>query len=168
MSQHEEGARKVAELIEDMKTAMLTTVDVDGRLVSRPMAVQQVEPDGDLWFAVDENSPKVHQIEHEAQVGVSFSSNDSWVSLAGRAHVVHDLEKTKELWNPALTAWFPDGPETPGLALLKVSAESAEYWDTPGGKVTTLLSYVKARVTGTRFDGGENEVVDLTPAPPSA
>ncbi|RKS74077.1 general stress protein 26 [Motilibacter peucedani] len=159
---HEEGVAKVAALIKDIRTCMLTTVDEQGRLVSRPMAVQQVEFDGDLWFAIDEDSRKVHQVEADAEVGVAFSSNDAWVSVAGRAQVVHDLDKAKELWNPALTAWFPDGPETPGLALLRVEAESAEYWDTPGGKVTTLISYVKARVTGTRFDGGENEVVELS------
>jgi general stress protein 26 len=158
---HEEGVAKVASLIKDMRTCMLTTVDEQGRLVSRPMAVQQVEFDGDLWFAIDEDSAKVHQIQADAEVGVAFSSNDAWVSLAGTAEIVHDLEKARELWNPVLTAWFPDGPETTGLALLRVHAESAEYWDTPGSKVTTLISYVKARVTGKRFDGGENETVTL-------
>lgn len=158
---NEEGVKKVAELIKDIKIAMLTTVADDGHLVSRPMAVQQVAFDGDLWFVSDGATPKVHQVEEDAQVGIAFSSSDSWVSVAGTASIVHDLDKTKELWNPGLTAWFPDGPETPGIALIKVHADSAEYWDSPGSKVTTLLSYAKARVTGQRFEGGENETVEL-------
>ncbi len=157
----DEGVAKVAEIIKDIKTCMLTTTDDEGTLVSRPMAVQQVEFDGDLWFASDAGSRKVHQVRHGAGVNVSFASGDAWLSLAGEAEVVEDLEKTKELWNPGLSAWFPDGPESTGLVLLKVHASSAEYWDTPGGKVATLLSYVKARTKGERYDGGENEVVQL-------
>ena len=45
--------------------------------------------------------------------------------------------------------------------LLKVDADSAEYWDTPGGRVATALSFAKAKLTGTRYDGGENEKVEL-------
>ena len=158
---NQDGVAKVAELIKDIKTAMFTTVDDDGHLVSRPMAVQQVEFDGDLWFASDATARKVDQIRHGAAVNVAFSSGSSWVSLAGNAEIVRDVQKAKELWNAGLEAWFPDGPETPGLVLVKVHADSAEYWDTPGGKVMTLLSFAKAKVKGERIEGGENEVVEL-------
>src|SRR4051794_39454964 len=53
----------VAKLIKDAKIAMLTTVDSSGALVSRPMGVQDVEYDGDLWFFADAESHKVHEIE---------------------------------------------------------------------------------------------------------
>ncbi|NHC12363.1 pyridoxamine 5'-phosphate oxidase family protein [Motilibacter deserti] len=158
---NEDGVKKVAELIKDIKTCMLTTVDDDGHLVSRPMAVQQVEFDGDLWFASDEDSRKIGQIRHGHAVNVAFSSGSSWVSVAGNAEIVRDVAKAKELWNTGLEAWFPDGPETPGLVLVKIHADSAEYWDTPGGKVMTLLSFAKAKVKGERIEGGENEVVEL-------
>lgn len=44
---------------------------------------------------------------------------------------------------------------------MKVSGDSAEYWDTPGGRVATVLSFAKAKLTGERYSGGENEKVDL-------
>lgn len=59
-----------------------------------------------------------------------------------------------------MKAWYPDGPDDDGLVLLKVVADSAEYWDTPG-RLATLVSYAKARVTGERYDGGENARVDM-------
>src|SRR4051794_40677524 len=77
---------------------------------------------------------------------VRVGPGSSWVSVAGNAEIVRDVAKAKELWNAGLDAWFPDGPETPGLVLVKVHADTAEYWDTPGGKVMTLLSYAKAKV----------------------
>ena len=157
----DDGTAKVAELIKDIRICMLTTADDDGHLVSRPMAVQQTEFDGDLWFVTDGDARKVDQIQHGTRVNAAFASRDSWLSVAGNAEPVHDDAKARELWNPSLEAWFPDGPTTPGLTLVKVHADTAEYWDSPGGKVATLLSYAKAKATGTRFEGGENEVVSL-------
>ena len=64
------------------------------------------------------------------------------------------------MWNPVVEAWFPDGPDDPDLVLLKVDAESAEYWKAPGGRAATLLSYVKAKVNGEPMRG-ELGVVDF-------
>ncbi|NAZ87701.1 pyridoxamine 5'-phosphate oxidase family protein [Kineococcus sp. T90] len=161
MADERSGVQKVAEIIEDIKTCMLTTSTDDGRLVSRPMAVQQVRFDGDLWFATDGDASKVEQIRHGAHVNAAFASRDAWLSLAGTAEVVHDAAKAEELWNTALDAWFPDGPRTPGLALIKVHAQSAEYWDTPGGVVTSLIALATSKVKGQRPDVGENETVEL-------
>ncbi|MCE0540494.1 pyridoxamine 5'-phosphate oxidase family protein [Kineosporia rhizophila] len=159
--ENQAGRAKVAEIVKDVQIAMLTTIDDDGHLVSRPMAVQQVEFDGDLWFVSDGDARKVNQIRHGARTNVSFSSNGAWLSIAGDAQVLNDRQKLDELWNPALSAWFPDGPDTPGIALVKIHADTAEYWDAPGSKVTTLISYVKAKVKGERAEVGENKVVDL-------
>ena len=41
-----EDIRKLAELIKDIKIAMLTTLEADGRLRSRPMATQNKPFDG--------------------------------------------------------------------------------------------------------------------------
>ncbi|WP_150308554.1 pyridoxamine 5'-phosphate oxidase family protein [Planctomonas psychrotolerans] len=156
----DDGAKKVAALVKDIRTAMLTTVEPDGSLVSRPMAVQEVEFDGDLWFFTDASSRKVAEIGRDTKVNVSFSSSSAWVSISGNATVVDDLAKSKELWNTVVEAWFPDGPETPGLRLVKVTSETAEYWDTPG-KLATVISFLKAKATGEPYSGGDNETVAL-------
>ena len=41
---------KVRELLQDMRIRMLTTVQADGTLHSRPMAMQQAPFDGEPWF----------------------------------------------------------------------------------------------------------------------
>jgi general stress protein 26 len=153
--------QKVAELARDIRIAMLTTTAQDGRLMSRPMAQQEVEFDGDLWFFAERDSRKVAQVAAQPHVNVTLTSNDTWISLTGTAEVVTDVARAKELWNPFVEAWLPQGPEDPQVVLLKVNAETAEYWDTPGGRVASVLSFVKAKVTGERYDGGENETVTL-------
>lgn len=144
----DDAVAKLAELIADVQVCMFATADADGSLISRPMAVQEVEFDGDLWFFTKRGGRKVEQIGREARVNVSFASRSSWVSVTGTAEVVRDLAKAKELWNAGISAWFPDGPEDPDIVLLKVHAAGAEYWDSPGAGVVSVLSFLKARVTG--------------------
>ena len=151
-------------LIKDARISMLTTMTADGKHVSRPMAVQDVEFDGDLWFFAYSDSDAVAEIRLHPQVNVSFSDDkqNAWVSLSGAAEQVTDRAKAEELWNPMLKAWFPDGLDTPTLTLIKVHAETAEYWDAAhSSKVVTLLGYAKAAVTGKTPNAGENETVTL-------
>ena len=163
-------ATKVAELLRSQRFGMLTTTDSDGTLMSRPMAMQEVEFDGDLWFFAARDSRKIAQLSAHPQVNVAVGSSDSWISLTGTGVwisltgtgvVVTDVAKKRELWNSVVEAWFPDGPDDDGVVLLKVAAESAEYWDSPGGRVATAISFAKAKLTGQRYSGGENEKVDL-------
>ena len=160
----QERRETVKELVKDARIAMVTTMTGDGRHVSRPMAVQDVEFDGDLWFFAYANSDLVEQIGSNPQVNVAFSDSDqhNWVSVTGAAQRVDDRAKAAELWNPMLKAWFPDGLDTPELTLVKVQTESAEYWAAAhSSKVVTLLGYAKAAVTGKTPDAGENETVRL-------
>ncbi len=152
---------KVAELAKGIRIAMLTTVDGEGQLISRPMAQQEVEFDGDLWFFAERTSRKIMQIVANPRVGVALTSNDVWVSIFGTAEIVTDAEKVHELWNAWVAAWLPQGPDDPNVVLIKVTGIGAEYWDTPGGRIASAISFVKAKVTGQRYDGGENERVRL-------
>ncbi|MCZ2827574.1 pyridoxamine 5'-phosphate oxidase family protein [Modestobacter sp. VKM Ac-2986] len=154
-------AHKVAELISGQRIAMLTTSAPQGTLTSRPMALQEVEFDGDLWFFAERSSRKVGHLDAHPEVNVTVGSGSTWVSLTGRAVVVDDPAKKRELWNGGVEAWFPDGPDDAAIVLIKVEGSSAEYWDTPGGRIATALSFAKAKVTGQPYDGGENETVRL-------
>ena len=153
--------KKVAELIKDFRFAMFVTRHTDGKLVAHPLTVQETEFDGDLWFLVSKRSSPVADLAADSEANVSFSSSDSWVSLSGTARLIEDRQKIEELWNPVVEAWFPDGPDDPFVGVLKFTAESAEYWDSPGGKIATAFSFVKSRLTGKQYDGGENAKVDL-------
>ena len=160
----QEQRETVKQLVKDARIAMLTTMTGDGRHVSRPMALQDVEFDGDLWFFTYTDSDLVSQVTANPQVNVSFSDpkQQAWVSIAGTASRVDDRAKAEELWNPMLKAWFPDGLETPNLTMVKVHGETAEYWESAhSSKVITLIGYAKAAVTGKTPDAGENESVRL-------
>ena len=159
----DEGVMKLGEMIKDIDFAMLTTIDNDGTLRSRPMSTQQVEFDGDLWFFTRASSHKVDEVQRNQHVNVSYSKPEDqhYVSVSGMAELVHDKEKIEELWNPILKAWFPKGLEDPDLALLKVNVEQAEYWDSPSSTMAHIVGFVKAIATGQSYKPGENEKLDL-------
>lgn len=154
------AAAKVAELIDDLKIAMLTTVAPDGRLMSHPMATQDVQFDGTVRFIAERSSQKVSHLEANPQVNVAYSGSGSWVSLSGSAAVISDPAVLKEYWDTFTDAWLEGGPENPDNILIEVTGTSAEYWDAPGSKVVQVLNLVKAKVTGERYEG-DNEEVDL-------
>ena len=110
MTETDSDVTKVAKLTKDIRIGMMTTVGPDGHFVSRPMAQQEVEFDGDLWFFAERGSRKVAHIAADPHVGLTLTSNDTWISLDGDAEIVDDTAKAKELWNPWVEAWLPQGP----------------------------------------------------------
>jgi general stress protein 26 len=162
--QHGDDVQKLAKLIRGIKYAMLTTAMPDGTLRSRPMATQQAEFDGTLWFFTYHDSGKVDEIRNDQHVNLGYAdpSDNRFVSVSGRATVVRDAAKTKELWTEIHRAWFPKGLDDPNLALLRVDVTDAEYWDGPSTKVAQLAGFVKAVVTGqSANDISENRKIHL-------
>ncbi len=148
-NQADQAVKDLGDLLGNARICMLTTMTEDGKHVSRPMAVQDAEFDGDLWFFTYDDSDKARQVAANPEVNVAFTDdkNSTWTSVSGRALVVHDPAKAEELYSPALKVWFPEGLETEGIALLKVETTSAEYWDAPSSTIKTAVGALKAVVT---------------------
>lgn len=144
-----EAAARVKELVEDIDFTMLTTHDDDGNLVSRPMSTRQMDDAGDIWFFTSDDTKKVDEVEADRDVGLSYldSKGMRFVSVAGRARVVHDPAKMKELYTPSLDIWFADGLDTPGIALLRVTPVETEFWEPAHGKLVMAAGMLKALVT---------------------
>jgi general stress protein 26 len=152
------------EMIEDIKIGMLTTRDVDGTLRSRPLQTVGVDDDATLWFFTSQTSPKVDEAEDTAgQVNVSYANpaNQDYVSVSGRASLVRDREKMRELYTKWVEVFFPQGLDDPDLALLRVDVEKAEYWDAPGSSVGRLYGLAKGLMTGDTDALGDNRKVNL-------
>jgi general stress protein 26 len=161
---HADAVAKLATLISKIQFCMFTTVEDDGALRSRPMATQQTEFDGTLWFFTGASTHKITEISRDQHVNLSYSDpdNNRYVSVSGTAQMVRDSTKAKELWNPAYKAWFPEGLSDPDLALLKVEVDHAEYWDSPASSVVYIVGFLKAIATGKRLENaGEHEKLQL-------
>lgn len=151
-------------MIKDIDFCMLTTIDEQGDPHSRPMSSNgDIDLNGDLWFFTNASSLKVTEVGRSPKVNVSFADPDNqrYVSVTGTAHLVRDREKIGELWRPEFKMWFPKGEDDPDIALLKISLEKGEYWDSPSSTIGYALSFVSSLVTGKQPEFGENRKIDL-------
>ncbi|MGY0505454.1 pyridoxamine 5'-phosphate oxidase family protein [Luteimonas sp. e5] len=147
---HQEQRKTLGKLIDSFGVAMLTSVDADGRLASRPMTPLGDEFDGGFWFVTEADNPLIAQIKAQPAVNVGFmhEGDNHYVSVAGRAGSVEDREQLRRLWNTALDAFFKDGPDDPRITLLRVEADEAAYWDGPGNLLTKLAYFATVATTG--------------------
>ena len=147
----EEGRAKVRELIKDIHIAQLVTQGHDGMMHARPMAAMQDKNDSSsLWFMTRIDSGKIGEIEANGQVLLAYSEpkQQNYVSISGKAKVLHDRARIHELWSEFARTWFPKGPDDPSIALIRVTPEQAEYWDSPSSTLVYAYGYLKARLTG--------------------
>lgn len=157
-SDNQEAIEKVQELIKGIEIAMLTTVSEEG-LVSRPMKTQDVEFDSNLWFLTKKDTSKFHELLRNQQVNVAYAGK-SFVSIRGEAELVESSEKVKEFWSPAYEKLLETTYDDPNLVLIKVKAETAEYWDS--GNKFKMAKFLFRRLLGKDTEGTDiNRIVEL-------
>ncbi|RZJ42113.1 MAG: pyridoxamine 5'-phosphate oxidase [Chryseobacterium sp.] len=122
--------KTIAEKMKDLDFCMMTTSDGKHISHSRPMSNNgKVEYDGDSWFFTYDDSRKVRQIENDPKVSLVYQTDDMlFIGCYGEATVVKDKEIIKEKWIDELKQWFPEGVETPGICLLKVTSKRVSFW----------------------------------------
>ena len=133
--------------------------EADGGLVSRPMGLQEAEEGGVLWFMTRATSDAAEEAAARP-VNVAVQEKSFWASVSGHAQVVRDEGRKKQYWSSVNEAFFGEGsrPEDPEIVLIRVDAESAQYWESAGA-VATAVELVKAKVTGGTAEPGENTTV---------
>lgn len=136
-SKQSSDVKKVAAMMKDLDFCMMTTRSSDG-LRARPMSNNgEVEFDGDVWFFSAADSRKVGDIESDPNVHLSYADTENFVfiSMGGTAEIVRDDDKKRELWIRDLERWFPDGPESEDLVLIKVAPSRIAYWGDDEGEI---------------------------------
>lgn len=119
-------------LLKDFKTAMLVTRSAIHGMHARPMAVAELQPGADAYFATSLESAKIIEIEHDPSVIVLFQGASVYASVYGTAEIVKDRAEIERLWCETWRLWFPKGKDDPTLCLIRVDATSGEYWDQSG------------------------------------
>ena len=128
-------------IIRKADVAMLVTINSDNRIVARPMQIQDEEFDGNLWFITRSDTEKYEEIKSNDHVNVVIAEK-SYASISGTAEIVHDLEKKKQFWSKAYDALLDLEYTDPRVILIKVKAETAEYWET-GSMLKTAYNFAR-------------------------
>jgi general stress protein 26 len=138
--------------LKSLGIVQLTTCDDRGRLRSRPLAVQQANCDGVLWFFVARSSDVASDVELDSRVNACCMDvgEGAYLSVSGTARLVHDKAIARDLWNFTSKAWFPGGIDDPELTLLKVTVDHAEAWSGDSNRMVRFFSVPTAALLGSR------------------
>lgn len=151
---NESAAEKIKDLAEEIKTCMFCTYR-DNQIQSRPMSVQEIDDDGNLWFLSDKKSNKNQEIEQNPKVELFFAQpHDKFLTLHGNATILYDRKRIKELWHPIIKVWMPEGEDDPDLSIIKVTPENGYYWNNKNGKMAALAKMSISLITGKVMDDG--------------
>lgn len=151
-----EAIDKLKSLIDSNKIAIFCTELTKLPIQSRPMSVQEVDDQGNLWFISSATSNKNFEIKKDDDVQLFFSNsnNSQFLSFYGEATIYNDEEKIEEIWNPIAKAWFEEGKDDPKVTVIKVSPKDVYYWDTKDGKIISIFKMAGAAILGTKPDVG--------------
>jgi general stress protein 26 len=160
---NQEALEKLKTLAESIRICMFATVDENSDIFSRPMSTVKIDEEGNIWFVSNEYSEKVQDISKENQVYLFYSHPgiNSYLQVKGNCSIVDDKNKIRELWTPAMKAWFPDGVDDPKICLLRVYPTEASYWDGPSSKLVVLFKMLKAAALGEKAQLGNTGSLNM-------
>jgi general stress protein 26 len=146
---------KIRELTGKATTCFFcTSIDSGKPFATRPMSVQQVDEEGNLWFLSASDSHKNQEIADNPGVQLLFQGSDysDFLTLWATATISEDREKIKELWKPLLKVWFTEGEDDPRISVIKVEPETGYYWDTKNNAAVGLVKRLAGAVMGKTLD----------------
>jgi general stress protein 26 len=153
--QGEAAKKKIKELTDKASTCFFCTNIQTGRpFATRPMSLQQLDEEGNLWFLSANDSYKNQQIAADPSVQLLFQGSDysDFLQLYGKATITEDKEKIKELWEPILKTWFTEGIDDPRISAIKVTPESGYYWDTKHNQAIAFAKRLVGAALGKTLD----------------
>lgn len=131
-----------------------TRLRTGGQFNTRPMAVLKVDEDGTCWFLSEKDSQKNFDIAEDPNVQLLFKGSDhaDFMSLYGKADMLTEKEKIKELWTPLAKTWFTEGVDDPRISVIRFEPIEGYYWNTKHGQVVAFTKQIIGAVTGKTLD----------------
>jgi len=154
---------KMKQLVDKAETCFFCTGTIsDGSTGTRPMSVQEVDDQGNLWFLSADDSHKNEELSRDPLVRLYFqgSAHSGFLTLNGTASVSRDKARIKELWEPVVKTWFTEGQDDPRITVIKVKPTDGYYWDTKhGAAIAGAKMLVGAAIGKTLDDSVEGQLV---------
>jgi general stress protein 26 len=150
-----DAVEKIKEVVKRAQTCFFcTAVSRSGPEPSRPMSVQQVDDEGNLWFLSANDSHKNQEVAADPAVTLYFqaSAHSGFLQLNGRATVTTDKAKIKELWEPIVRTWFTEGVDDPRITVIRVAPAGGYYWDNKHGNAVAAVKMLVGAAIGKTLD----------------
>ncbi|MBA3696338.1 MAG: pyridoxamine 5'-phosphate oxidase family protein [Methylotenera sp.] len=144
---------KIKQIVNKHKTCFFCT-SISSGSHTRPMSVQQVDNEGNLWFLSAEDSHKNLEVAEDSTVKLYFqgSEHSEFLQLDGVATISRDKEKIKELWEFVIRTWFTEGIDDPRITVIKVDPTAGYYWNTKHNSAIAGIKMFFGALTKTTLD----------------
>lgn len=146
---------KIQAIIKQTPICFFCTAIITGSSkASRPMTVQQMDEQGNLWFLSAKDSHKNLEIAKDPTVQLFFqgSKHSDFLELHGTATIVTDKKKIKDLWDPLAKTWFTEGEDDPNISVIKVEPYGGYYWDNKHGNAVAGVKMMIGALIGKTLD----------------
>ena len=151
----EEGVNKIRELAEKADTCFFCTkIQTGESFSSRPMSVQKVDDEGNLWFLSANDSRHDGEIAEDPYVQLLFqgSQYSDFLNIYGTATISQDKAIIKELWKPMFKTWFTEGENDPRISVIKIIPLEGYYWDTKHNMAVGFIKRLIGAAIGKTLD----------------
>ncbi|MES2547402.1 MAG: pyridoxamine 5'-phosphate oxidase family protein [Pseudomonadota bacterium] len=152
---------QLGELIEEMSVCMLSTIDDESLIISRPMSPQEMCEQGAIWFLTDIHSSKVRHLQL-MNLAYSNEGQGTYVSISGHGETITDRARIEALWTPFAKPWFPEGVDSANLSALKFVPHIAEYWDAPNSKMVRMFAMAASIAAAKPIGMGEHGNINIS------
>lgn len=149
-----EAIEKIKSIAESAGTCFFST-NLKVETNTRPMALQEVDDDGNLWFLSDVTSQKNRDIENDPIVELYFMNNSKYeyIFFKAKATISRDKALIEKYWTNFANAWF-DGKDDPNVSVIKVSPTDGYYYETKENKIIAMSKMLFAAATGSKIEDG--------------
>lgn len=139
--------------VDDVRVAMVATLERDGSLSSRPLTVQRITDDGNVEFLVERDAGWA---EGGQAVDVALVDDGrTWVSVSGTAEYLLDPIAVEHLWDEFSEQFFDDRSDA---VVMRVHATTWSYWAAPN-RVAQVFELAKAFLTDRTPDLGDSGTI---------
>lgn len=150
-----EAVARIRHIVEKAETCFFCSAvafgDTGG---SRPMAVQQVDDDGTIWFLSAIDSLKNQEVAEDPHVTLYFqaSPHSGFLVLDGLATLSRDRAMIDKLWRPLARTWFTGGKDDPRISVIRFTPQSGYYWDVKHGNAVAGIKMLIGAALRTTLD----------------
>ncbi|VXC13825.1 General stress protein [Luteimonas sp. 9C] len=147
---------RIREMTKDAESCFFCTTPLTGSATggTRPMAIEEADDAGALWFLSASDSHKNAEIEADPTVRLYFqaSKHSGFLALDGRATISRDRQRIDDLWNPIMKTWFTGGKDDPRITVIQVTPTGGYYWDNKHGDFVAASKMVVGAALGKTLD----------------
>jgi len=118
------------------------------------MHIISVEKNVGIYFFTAKSSPKVQEVKNDDSITLTGQQSNRWIYSSGKARIITDQSKIKELWTEGVRPWFPQGTQDSDVSLIMMIPEIGEYWDMSSitNKIYYMYELAKGYLTNQKAD----------------